>query len=63
MPLNRADLLACMCHGARYITHFYYLVVEAAFYSDVVKCLRDDPATWVQFLAGTDLNIFAKRQW
>ena len=41
------------CHGARYITHFYCLAVEAGFYSDVVECLPVDPATWVRFPAGT----------
>ena len=40
------------CHGARYITHFYCLAVEAGFYSDVVECWPVDPATWVRFLAG-----------
>ena len=34
-----------------YITHFYCLAVEAGFYSDVVECLRVDPATWVRFPA------------
>ena len=42
-----------MCHGARYISHFYCLAVEAGFYSDVVECLLVDPATWVRFPAGT----------
>ena len=28
------------------IKHFYYLAVEAGFYSDVVECLPVDPATW-----------------
>ena len=32
--------------------HFYCLVVEAGFYSDVVECLPVDPATWVRFPAG-----------
>ena len=41
-----------MCHGDRYITHFYCLAVEAGFYSDVVECLPVDPATWVRFPAG-----------
>ena len=41
-----------MCHGARYISHFYCLAVEAGFYSDVVECLPVDPATWVRFPAG-----------
>ena len=40
------------CHGARYITHFYCLAVEAGFYSDVVECLPVDPASWVRFSAG-----------
>ena len=40
------------CHGARYISHFYCLAVEAGFYSDVVECLPVDPATWVRFPAG-----------
>ena len=40
------------CHGARYITHFYCLAVEAGFYSDVVECLPVHPATWVRFPAG-----------
>ena len=39
-------------HGAGYITHFYCLVVEAGFYSDMVECLPVDPATWVRFPAG-----------
>ena len=39
-------------HGARYITHFYCLAIEAGFYSDVVECLPVDPATWVRFPAG-----------
>ena len=38
-------------HGARYITHFYCLAVEAGFYGDVVECLHVDPATWVRFPA------------
>ena len=40
------------CHGARYISHFYCLAVEAGFYSDVVECLPVDPASWVRFPAG-----------
>ena len=36
-----------------YSTHFYCLVVEAVFYSDVVECLPLDPATCVRFPAGT----------
>ena len=39
--------------GYRYMIHFYCLVVEAGFYSDVVECLPVDPATWVRFPAGT----------
>ena len=40
---------------SRYINiiPFYYLGVEAGFYSDVVECFPVDPATWVRFLAGT----------
>ena len=34
-----------------YIIHVYCLAVEAGFYSDVVKCLPVNPATWVQFPA------------
>ena len=45
------------CHGARYITHFYCLAVEAGFYSDVVECLPVDPATWVRFPAGASKII------
>ena len=41
------------CHGARYITHFYCLAIEAGFYSDVVECLPVDLASWVRFPAGT----------
>ena len=40
------------CHGARYITHFYCLAIEASFYSDMVECLPVDPVTWVRFPAG-----------
>ena len=43
---------ALECHGARYISHFYCLAVEAGFYCDVVECLPVDPATWVRFPAG-----------
>ena len=39
--------------GYRYMIHFYCLVVEAGFYSNVVECLPVDPATWVRFPAGT----------
>ena len=40
--------------GSMYILiHFYCLAVEAGFYSDMVKCLPVDPATWVRFQAGT----------
>ena len=35
-----------------YKIHFYCLAVEAGFYSDVVKCLPVDPATWVRIPAG-----------
>ena len=28
-----------ICHGTRYISHFYCLEGEAGFYSDVVECL------------------------
>ena len=39
--------------GSMYnITHFYCLVVEAGFYSQVVECLPVDPATLVRFPAG-----------
>ena len=55
------------CQGARYITHFYCLAVEAGFYSDVVECLPVDPAIWVRFLAGAgkifslyDINTYLK---
>ena len=41
------------CHGARYITHFYCLAVEACFYSQMVEYLHVDPATWVRFPAWT----------
>ena len=41
-----------MCHGARFIIHFYCLAIEAGFYSDVVECLSVDPATWVRIPAG-----------
>ena len=51
--IKNTTFLSCVCHGARYITHFYCLAVEAGFYSDVVECLPVDPATWVQFPAGT----------
>ena len=37
------------CHGARYMTYFYCLAVEAGFYSDVVECLPLDPAAQVRF--------------
>ena len=37
------------CHGARYISHFYCLAVEAGFYSDVVECLPLNPAAQVRF--------------
>ena len=40
-------------HRARYITHFYYIAIEAGFYSDVVECLPVYPGTWVRFPAGT----------
>ena len=34
--------------GSRYIyTHFYCLVVDAGFNSDVVECLPVNPAIWV----------------
>ena len=32
-----------------YIIHYYCLVVESGFYSDVVECLSVYPATWVRF--------------
>ena len=38
----------------KYIVHFYYLVVEASFYSDKVECLPVDP------LDVTKLNFFWK---
>ena len=38
------------CSRDRYITHFYCLVKEAGFYSDVVECLPLDPAAHVRFL-------------
>ena len=41
------------CHRARYMIHFYCLVVEAGFYSDMVECLPVDPVTLVRFPAGT----------
>ena len=37
------------CHGARYISHFYCLAVEAGFNSDMVECLPLDPAAQVPF--------------
>ena len=37
------------CHGARYITRSYYIVVEAGFYNDVVECLPLDPLAKVRF--------------
>ena len=51
--------------GSRYtITHFYFLPVEAGFYSDVVECLPVEPAIWVRLPAGAgkifslfDINI------
>ena len=43
------------------LIHFYCLVVEAGFYSDVVECLPVDPATRVGFPAGTGWKIFALR--
>ena len=39
----------CICSRDRYITHFYWLAVEAGFYSDVVECLPLDPAAQVRF--------------
>ena len=40
--------------GSMYIQiHFYCLAVDAGFYSDVIECLPVDPATWLQFPAGT----------
>ena len=50
---DRVPCFLSLCHGARYITHFYCLAVEAGFYSDVVECLPVDPATWVRFPAVT----------
>ena len=41
-----------------YKIHFYCLAEEAGFYSDVVECLPVDPATWVQFPAGTGKKYF-----
>ena len=38
--------------GYRYMIHFYWLAVEASFYSDVVECLPVDPASWVRIPAG-----------
>ena len=49
-----------VCHWARYITHFWF-VVELGFYSDMVECLPVDPATWVPFWAWRGCNIFALR--
>ena len=44
-----------MSHGQGiYVIPFYYLGVEAGFYSDMVECFPVDPATWVRFLPGTD---------
>ena len=36
-----------MCHGVRYITHFYCIAVEAGFCSDVVECLRPGFDSWL----------------
>ena len=52
--INKKDFL--MCHGARYITHFYCLAVETGFYSDVEECLPVDPASWVRFPAGAEVQ-------
>ena len=54
----KSDLVGIMSR-ARYITHLYFLSVEAGFYSDVVECLPVDPATWIRFLAGAGLIFFA----
>ena len=46
-----------VCHWARYIAHFWF-AVETDFYSDVVECLPEDPATWVCFGQG-EVEIFS----
>ena len=53
MALDEVQFGGGECHRTRYKIHFYCLAVEAGFYSDVVECLPVDPATWVQFPAGT----------
>ena len=51
---NYTIVLRFYVTGSRFIyTHFYCLVVEADFYSDVVECLPVDPATWIRFPART----------
>ena len=43
----------------RYILiHSHYLAIEAGFYSDVVKCLPVNPATWARFPAGPSRLIY-----
>ena len=39
------------------IVHFYCLAVEANFYNNLVEGLPEDPATQVQFPAGTGWNF------
>ena len=41
----------------------YNTLLLSGFYSDVVVCLPVDPATHVQFPAGTGWNILALLQW
>ena len=46
--------------AVRYMIHFYCLVVEAGFYSDVVECRTLNPADWVRPPVRTkcDLDFF-----
>ena len=41
-----------------YVTHFYWLLVEARFYSDIVECLPVDPVNLVRFPAGIGFFFF-----
>ena len=46
---DESNLSREICSRDRYITHFYFLAVEAGFYSDVVECLPVDPTAQVRF--------------
>ena len=39
--------LGWMCDGARYITHFYCIALEAGLCSHVVECLRPGFDSWL----------------